>query len=192
MKVILKEKIPTLGNVGDIVSVSPGYARNFLVPYQKATVVYEGNVKEIMGHKKSLQKKIESEKISAEKIKESLEGQSFKFIKAVGANGKLFGSITASEIVKELGKKGIEIGKRNLILETAIRKVGVFNIKAKIFSGVEAEFVVEVEKDPNQKEERVKKVVAKVKEETEEVVVKEEELSEEERRAREVDRILKN
>lgn len=153
MKVILKEKVPTLGNIGEIVNVSAGHARNYLVPNGLAMVADEGNKKQLVAQQKSLAKKIKSQKDAALDLKKKVEGITLELIKKVGASGKLFGTVTSAELSKELEAKGIHVERRLIHLESPIKGLGVFNAKAKIFQDVEATFKVKVAIDPKQAEE---------------------------------------
>jgi large subunit ribosomal protein L9 len=96
--------------------------------------------------------------MSAEKdvsleLKTKLEGTHLEFVKKVGPNGKLFGSVTQQDIADELGKKGISVEKRVITITNPIKSVGTFTIKAKLFADVEAKFQVKVVIDPTQIEE---------------------------------------
>ena len=133
MKVILKEKIPALGNIGEVVVVSPGYARNFLVPQEKAVVLDEGSMGVLEGQRRALGKKIQGEKDLALETKTKLDGTTLEFVRRVGANGKLFGSVTTSELAKELLERGIEIERRNLQIDVPIKAVGTFKVKVRLF-----------------------------------------------------------
>ena len=203
MKVILTEKIPALGNIGEVVTVSPGYARNFLVPQKKAMVLDEGSMGFLKGQRRALGKKIQAEKDSALETRTKLDGTTLEFVRRVGANGKLFGSVTTSELAKELLKRGIEVERRNLHLDTPIKAVGMFKVRAKLFSDIETDFNVKVEMDPAQAEEIKKRqmLAAKNKDrpqaddgkkaEKDEVSIPIAELSEEEKLKREADMVLR-
>jgi large subunit ribosomal protein L9 len=102
MKVILTEKVPTLGNIGEIVNVSAGHARNYLVPNGFAMVADDSNKKLLAAQQKSLAKKIQAQKEAALELKKKVEGTTIELIKKVGASGKLFGTVTNAELSKEL------------------------------------------------------------------------------------------
>ncbi|MBP9681129.1 MAG: 50S ribosomal protein L9 [Bacteriovorax sp.] len=153
MKVILTEKVPTLGNIGEIVNVSAGHARNYLVPNGFAMVADEGNKNLLAAQQKSLAKKIQGQKDVALELKKKIEGTTVELIKKVGASGKLFGTVTNAELSKELESLGVVVERRLIHLESPIKGLGVFNAKAKIFQDVEATFKVKVSIDPKQAEE---------------------------------------
>lgn len=150
MKVILTEKVKALGNVGDVVNVSAGFARNFLIPNGNAVVADESNKKQLDHTQKMLAKKVSEEKATAEATAKKLGAIKLELIKKVGANGKLFGSITTAELSKELETQGVDIERRVLVLDNPIKAVGSYTVKAKLFSGVETKFTVEVKQDPTQ------------------------------------------
>lgn len=160
MKVILTEKVPSLGNVGEVVNVSAGHARNFLIPNQKAVLADESNKAQMNHMNKMLAKRVGAEKSAADAVAKKLNGMNIDLIKKVGANGKLFGAVTTAELSKILAEKGIEVEKRVLSVDNPIKSVGSYTVKAKLFSGVEAEFSVKVEMDPQQAEELKKKAEA--------------------------------
>ncbi|NOT80892.1 MAG: 50S ribosomal protein L9 [Bacteriovoracaceae bacterium] len=153
MKVILTEKVPALGNIGEIVNVSAGHARNYLVPNGLAMVADEGNKKLLAAQQKSLGKKIQAQKDAANEIKKKVEGLTLELIKKVGASGKLFGTVTNAELSKELENKGVLVERRLIHLESPIKGLGTFTAKAKIFQDIEATFKVRVSIDPKQAEE---------------------------------------
>ncbi|MGZ3787046.1 MAG: 50S ribosomal protein L9 [Bacteriovorax sp.] len=153
MKVILTEKVPTLGNIGEIVNVSAGHARNYLVPNGFAMVADEGNKNLLAAQQKSLAKKIQAQKDAALELKKKIEGTTIELIKKVGASGKLFGTVTNAELSKELESKGLVVERRLIHLESPIKGLGLFNAKAKIFQDVEATFKVKISIDPKQAEE---------------------------------------
>jgi len=207
MKVILTEKVASLGNVGEIVNVSAGHARNFLIPNKKAVLADESNKAQIEHYNKMLGKKVAEEKAAAESVAKQLEGLNMDLVRKVGSNGRLFGTITTTELSKLLAEKGIEVEKRTLTVETPIKTVGSFNVKAKLFSGVEAAFTVKVEMDPKQAEEMKKKAEAAAKkkqakaeaaeagegEDTENAEAKENQpLTDEQKLAKEADELLRS
>lgn len=163
MKVILTEKVASLGNVGEVVNVSAGHARNFLFPQNKAVLADESNKAQMEHYNKMLGKKVAEEKGAAESVKKQLDGLNMDLIRKVGSNGKLFGAITTTELSKLLSEKGIEVEKRVLTVDNPIKSVGTYNVTAKLFHGVEAAFTVKVEMDPKQAEELKKKAEAAAK-----------------------------
>lgn len=144
MKVILKENIETLGHIGDIVKVAPGYARNYLLPKGLAVEATEKNAKELehvkrqMAYKKN--KALESAKILAAKLGELPVALQHK----AGEEGKLFGSVTNMEIAAFLKEKGFDIDRKNIVLAEPIKHVGEFEVQVKIHPEVPATLKVTV------------------------------------------------
>lgn len=153
MKVILTERVKALGNVGETVNVSAGHARNFLLPNGFAVIADEGNKKALENQKRALNKKVEAQKSEASALKSKLEGVKIELIKKVGASGRLFGTVTSADLSKELEKLGFDVERRLINVDTPIKAVGNYKVKAKLFTGVEATFDVKVQMDPKQAEE---------------------------------------
>lgn len=163
MKVILTERVSTLGNVGEIVNVSAGHARNYLLPNNLAVLANASSKKELDHSQKMLSKKMDEAKKNAEELKEKLEKVTLEITKRVAANGKLFGAVTSLDLSKLLADQGLDVEKRVITLETPIKTAGKFTAKAKLFEGVEAEFSVNVTVDPKQLEEMKRKAEAAAK-----------------------------
>lgn len=154
MKVILLEKVKALGNIGEIVNVAEGFARNYLMPRRLALVADAKNANVLKDKQKALGKKVAEEKAGAEAIKKKLDGTTIELIKKVGLNGKIFGSVTSQDISAELEKKGIIVGRRLITIEGAVKSLGTYDAKAKLFGNdVVASFKVKVSIDAAQAEE---------------------------------------
>lgn len=153
MKVILKENIKALGNLGEIINVSPGFARNYLMPRKLAIVADKAQEKAIIDYQKALSKKIQAEKAIANEQKKKVEAIEITLIKKVGSNGKLFGSVTTVELAQELSTRGIEVDRRQLTLDRPIKSLGQYQLKIKLFTEVEAKINIKIEIDPIQAEE---------------------------------------
>ncbi|MFT6631368.1 MAG: large subunit ribosomal protein L9 [Bacteriovoracaceae bacterium] len=163
MKVILTDSVKSLGNIGEIVNVSQGFARNYLIPNKKAKLADEGNSKQMADYQKMLAKKVAEEKAAAEDLAKKISKITINLVKKVGGTGRLFGTVTNSELSKELEKQGAIVERRLITIETPIKTLGDFDITAKLFKGVEATFKVKVEMDPKQVEEIKKKQEAAAK-----------------------------
>ncbi len=144
MKVILNSDIETLGKVGDVVEVKPGFARNCLFPQQLALQVNKHNLEIIEFKKKKIQKKLELEKLSAIEQKEKLEELTITIEKKAGENDVLFGSVTVMEIEKKLEELGLKIERKKFHLAEPIKRLGNYSCKVKLFDEVEAEIKIEV------------------------------------------------
>ena len=157
MKVILKEKVQSVGLVGDTVNVSAGYARNYLIPNNLAVVASKSNEKFVEDQKRRLSKKIQEEKDRASEVKKKVDGLKLEFEKKIATNGKLYGAVSTNDIAKELGKLGHNVERRWITLDTPIKQLGDFTATVKLFNDIEASIAVNVVIDPKQAEEIKKK-----------------------------------
>jgi len=148
IKLLLKEKVEKLGEIGEVVSVKPGYARNFLLPNNLAAIPTPGEIKRIQKKKELLEKQYQEEKLQAEGIAKQLgEIAKIEMNAEAGEAGKLFGRITAKDIVERLNSQlGIEINKKSILLKKAISELGEFDIKIKLHNEVTAEIKLIVKK----------------------------------------------
>src|SRR5215475_10842936 len=125
-KVILQEDIEKLGHRGDVVTVKPGYARNFLLPNKLAIEATTGNMKALERIRGALAKKTATELDAAQKQAELLNGVSLSFTRKTGENDQMFGSVTSGDIAEALHAQKFEIDKRQIQLAEAIRTLGDF------------------------------------------------------------------
>ena len=128
MEVILREAIEKLGHPGDIVKVSAGYARNFLLPRGKAYEATLGNKKRIAQEKDSLEAAENDRRSAAEVFAATIEPISLTFAARVGEEGKLFGSVTSGDIAAQLEAQGIHVEKRQIDLPEPIKALGVYKV----------------------------------------------------------------
>lgn len=143
VKLILKEDIAGLGHAGDVVAVKPGFAKNFLVPQGKATAASEGKIREIEHLKKQIADKVAKELADLKKTQKAIEGLSLEVKAKAGEEGKLFGSVTPSQIAELLKARGFEIDRRKIDLD-AIKEVGEHAVKVKLHHDVVATVKVKV------------------------------------------------
>lgn len=136
MQVVLNENVKGLGKKLDVVNVSEGYARNYLIPRKLAKVADNKALSESGSKKEAIQFKIETERKKAIENKEKIEKVILEFKLKTAENGKLFGSVTAKEIADELKKiSGIEVEKKKIQLES-IKSIGIYTAKVKLYEGV--------------------------------------------------------
>jgi large subunit ribosomal protein L9 len=144
MKVILQKDIPNLGDAGDIKEVADGYARNYLIP-KKLVLLANESSKKAMDHQNRLIKiKKEKRKKVSEVVADKMQGLAVEIDVQVGAEGKLFGSVTSIDIARKLKEVGFEIDKRKISLENPIKQVGEYNIPVKLDEGITAQVKVTV------------------------------------------------
>jgi large subunit ribosomal protein L9 len=144
VRIILREDIHRLGAAGDVVSVKPGFARNFLLPEGKAVLATKGEVREIEHQKRVIQEKLAKEAKDLNALKARIEGMKLTFTAQAGEEGKLFGSITAQQMAAQLAEKGLEIDRRKISLSEPIRSLGEHRVAVRLRADVVAEVEVEV------------------------------------------------
>ena len=145
MEVILRETIDTLGRAGQVVKVSNGYARNYLLPRKLAYVVTPGNMKVIEFERQSLIRKDAKQQGEAEQLKATLEKVEVVIRRKVGEQNTLYGSVTNSDVADELEKKGFKLEKRKIHMDDHIKQVGEFDIPIRLFKDVIAVVKLKVE-----------------------------------------------
>ena len=138
MKVILRKNFNQLGQVGDLVDVKDGYARNFLVPRQIAYPATAGNLRALEEEKKQIAKKESKNLAVANEFSTELEKVSVTIPVTVGEDDKIFGSVTSKMIGDALQEKGFEIDHRKIEIEEPIKSLGIYSIKIKIHADVTA------------------------------------------------------
>ncbi len=144
MKVVLKQDVKGLGKKGELVNASDGYARNFLFPKNLAVEANAQNMTELKNREQAEKYKIATETAAAEKAAAEMNGKTIVITAKAGANGKLFGSVTAKEIAEKIEKDfGVKTDKRKITVED-IKQFGTFPFEIKLYSGVTAKLFVRV------------------------------------------------
>jgi large subunit ribosomal protein L9 len=146
MKVILKENIETLGNIGDIVKVAPGYARNYLVPKGYAVEATTRNAKALEHTKRQMEYKKNKVLESAKNLLEKIEATPLTLVHQAGEADKLFGSVTNMELAEALKNRGLEIDRKIILLSDPIKSLGEYEVPVKLHPDVIATLKVVVTK----------------------------------------------
>jgi large subunit ribosomal protein L9 len=144
MQIILQEDIEKLGHRGDVVTVKPGYARNFLLPRKLAIEASTGNMKALERIRASLAKKTATEMESAKKQADLLNGVSLSFARKTGENDQMFGSVTTGDISEALAAQNFKVDKRQVQLSEPIKALGDYPVTIKVFRDVTAQVQVHV------------------------------------------------
>lgn len=147
MQIILQEDVEKLGHRGDVVTVKPGYARNFLLPNKLAVAATPGNMKALERIRAALAKKTATELEAAKKQAELLVGVLVKFARKTGENDQMFGSVTTGDIADGLKAQGFGVDKRQVQLADPLKSLGEFPVTIKVFRDVTAEIKVQIEKE---------------------------------------------
>ncbi len=144
MKVVLTQDVKGLGKKGEMVNASDGYCRNYLLPRKLAVEANSQAISELKNRESSQKHKIETEIAEAKEIAKKLEGKTLKLTAKAGANGKLFGSVTAKDVAEVISKQlGIDIDKKRVAVED-IKSFGVYPVEVKVYSGISASLFVSV------------------------------------------------
>jgi large subunit ribosomal protein L9 len=145
VKIILRKDVATLGDAGEVVTVKNGYANNYLIPQGYAIRATEGTIKALETEKKQQTRKIELQRKSARDLATKIEQMTLKVQAKAGESGKLFGTVTASDIAEALKAQGVDIDRRKITLEAPIKSLGKYEADAKIFLDITVKLNIEVE-----------------------------------------------
>ncbi len=147
MQIILQEDIDKLGHRGEVVTVKPGYARNYLLPKKLAIEATTGNMKALERIRGALAKKTATELEAAQKQAALLNGVSLAFKRKTGENDQMFGSVTSADIAEGLASQGFKIEKRQVQIPDPLKALGEYTVAIKVFRDVAAEVKIHVEKE---------------------------------------------
>lgn len=146
MKVILKQDVSKIGRSGELLEVSDGYARNFLLPRGLAEEATPGKVADLKTRQQNKKAKEDKEKQAAENVKKEIQGRTVRVEASAGENGKLFGSVTAAQIAESLEAQfGVKVDKRDIKLAEAVKQPGNHPVSVRLYAGVQADLVLSVE-----------------------------------------------
>ncbi len=149
MKVILREPVAKLGEVGDVVTVAGGYARNYLLPRGLAVAATKGNLTHAQTWRTSRAAREGRDRAQAEETKARLEAQPLVVKAQAGPDGRLFGSVTAAQIAEAIGATaGAQIDRHSIVLPEPIRHLGLHEVRIPVYEDLEAQVTVEVVEGP--------------------------------------------
>jgi large subunit ribosomal protein L9 len=144
MKVILKETINSLGIIGSEVNVAKGYARNYLLPQDKAVLATPQNRRKMENEKAKFEIQIAKERKLAEEMAQRLEGVACQIPAKVSDEDRLYGSVTVRDIINALSAQDIVVEKRMILLKEPLKTVGSFKVPIRVYNDVEPEITVEI------------------------------------------------
>ncbi len=146
MKVILKKSVESLGESGQVVSVKPGYARNYLLPQGLAYEASDRNLRRIAEEQKAADERAKRDHLEGHRRLSKLEGASLEFVARASEEGKLFGSISAPDIVERLNALGLdfELERKQILLEEPLKQLGVYQVVVRLLTDVQSEIEVRV------------------------------------------------
>jgi large subunit ribosomal protein L9 len=147
MEIILMEDVPSVGKMGDLVRVSDGYARNYLLPRKKGVMATAASFQAVERAKDLSQHREERSEQEARELAQRLAEISCTVAKPAGEGGKLFGAVTSADIAKALRQQGIAIDRKKIVLEEPIKNIGAYTVSLKLHATVMAQLKLVVEKE---------------------------------------------
>jgi large subunit ribosomal protein L9 len=166
MNIILLERVAKLGQMGEVVRVRDGYARNFLLPRGKALRATEANKKHFEGQRAQLETRNLERKGEAEAIGEKLNGQVFTIIRQAGDSGQLYGSVSTRDIAEAATAGGFSVERNQVILHTPIKALGLHKAPVHLHPEVDVEIIVNIARSAEEAERQAKGESAVLHEET--------------------------
>ncbi|MFL2660295.1 MAG: 50S ribosomal protein L9 [Alphaproteobacteria bacterium] len=159
MQIILLEKVERLGNLGEIVNVKPGFARNYLLPQGKALRATKDAIAKFEAEKSAIEKLNSNKKSEAEKVAEKIDGKTIVIIRSASDSGQLYGSVTTRDIATSISElSGDNITRNNVILENPIKSIGYFDFKIKLHPEVIAKIKINVAQSEEEAELQAERV----------------------------------
>jgi len=152
MEVILLERVAKLGQMGEVVSVKDGYARNYLLPQKKAMRVNEANMAAFEAQKAQLEARNLETKKEAEKLAEKLDGQQFVVIRSASDAGALYGSVTTRDAADAATEAGVSVDRKQVQLSSPIKELGLHSVQVVLHPEVEVTIVLNVARSPEEAE----------------------------------------
>ncbi len=154
MDVILLERVEKLGQMGDVVSVKPGYARNYLLPRRKALRATKHNLEFFEGRRSQLEADNLQRKSEAESVAKKVDGLTVPVIRAAGESGQLYGSVTARDIAEAIIAAGVTVTRQQVMLDRALKTLGLEEIKVVLHPEVSASVVVNIARSQDEAEQQ--------------------------------------
>lgn len=152
MEVILLERIESLGQMGDVVSVKPGYARNFLLPQKKALRANDSNRKVFEERRAQLEAENLERKSEAEQVAKTLDGLAVVLVRAAGESGQLYGSVSARDIADAIGAAGVTVGRSQVKLDKALKSLGLEPVRVQLHPEVSVNVIVNIARSQDEAE----------------------------------------
>ena len=152
MEVILLERVEKLGQIGDVVTVKDGFARNFLLPNKKALRSNSANRKVFESNKARIVADNETKRGEAEAASKGVDGKSVTLIRQASNTGQLYGSVAVRDIIEALESDGAKIGKNQVVLDKPIKAIGVYDVKVQLHPEVAVMVKVNVARSPEEAE----------------------------------------
>jgi len=156
MKVVLLERVENLGAIGDVVSVKDGFARNFLLPRDKARRATAANLKAFELDRAAIEQRNEKNKSESQKIADKIDGQTYVMIRQAGETGQLYGSVAGRDIAEAIQAEGGKVERSQIALNTAIKTLGVHEIVVRLHAEVTATVKINIARSADEAERQAK------------------------------------
>ncbi|HEV7228219.1 50S ribosomal protein L9 [Brevundimonas sp.] len=152
MKVVLLERVENLGAIGDVVSVKDGFARNFLLPRDKARRATSANLKAFEVERAAIEARNEKNKAEARKIADKIDGQTYVMIRQAGETGQLYGSVAGRDVAEAVQASGTKVERSQVVLNTAIKTLGVHEVPVRLHAEVSAVVKINIARSEDEAE----------------------------------------
>ena len=156
MKVVLLERVENLGAIGDVVTVKDGFARNFLLPREKALRATSKNLEKFELDRAAIEARNEKNKSESQKIADKIDGQSYIMIRQAGETGQLYGSVAGRDIAEAVQAEGGKVERSQIALNTAIKTLGVHEIVVRLHAEVTATVKINIARSADEAERQAK------------------------------------
>jgi len=155
MKLVLLERVENLGVIGDVVSVRPGFARNFLLPQGKALRATEANMARFEVERELLEKRNAERAAEAAESGKTIDGESFVMIRQAGESGQLYGSVTSRDIAEIVSESGTKVVRSQIALNAPIKTLGLHELKIKLHADVSVTVTINIARSEDEAERQV-------------------------------------
>ena len=156
MKVVLLERVENLGAIGDVVTVKDGFARNYLLPRDKARRATSANLKAFELDRVAIEQRNEKNKADAQKIADKIDGQTYVMIRQAGETGHLYGSVAARDVAEVVQSEGGKIERSQVVLNVAIKALGVHEVPVRLHPEVRATVKINIARSAEEAERQAK------------------------------------
>ncbi|HYC69052.1 50S ribosomal protein L9 [Brevundimonas sp.] len=156
MKVVLLERVENLGAIGDVVSVKDGFARNFLLPRDKARRATSANLKAFELDRAAIEARNEKNKAEAQKVADKIDGQTYVMIRQAGETGQLYGSVAGRDVAEAVQAEGGKVERSQVVLNTAIKTLGVHDVQVRLHAEVTATVKINIARSADEAERQAK------------------------------------
>ena len=156
MKVVLLERVENLGAIGDVVSVKDGFARNFLLPRDKARRATSANLKAFELDRAAIEARNEKNKSESQKVADKIDGQTYVMIRQAGETGQLYGSVAGRDVAEAIQAEGGKVERSQVVLNTAIKTLGVHEVQVRLHAEVSATVKINIARSADEAERQAK------------------------------------